>query len=296
MPRIIKAKDMKLRAFFFGLFLLPSILLGQKEDVRAFRLVDGQGDEVSFREWMDRASSADIIFFGELHDDPIGHWLQLRLTRALHRRKGDSLELGAEMFEAPDQLILDEYLNGNVRMKDLKRTAKLWDNFGTDYRPLLEFAKKEDLQFLASNVPRRYASLVHRRGIQALDSLSKEAYHYMAEDFEFDSTLSSYRRIMKMGHGNGERIAQAQALKDATMAERILSRYDEGECFLHYNGSFHSDAHEGIVHYIQKERSELDVLVISSIRVENLDAPKSVQWNRKGDLNLLVPSDMTSTH
>ncbi len=291
-------QDMKLLSIALVLFLSPLCLAGQeKKGLPAYRLTDAEGQELAFDEMVERASEADFIFFGEAHDDPIGHWLQLRLTRALYEKKGDSLELGAEMFEAPDQLILNEYLNGTVRMKDFQRTAKLWDNFGTDYKPLLTYAKEKGIPFLASNVPRRYAALVHRDGLTALDSLEEEAYRYMAENLEIDTGLTSYQRIMKMGHGsNGKRIAQAQALKDATMAERIWGRYDEGETFLHFNGTFHSDAHEGIVHYLKQNFEDLDVLVISTVRVKDPSSPKGVEWSRKGDLNLLVPEDMTSTH
>ncbi len=279
-------------------FLLPFLGSGQKgEQLHAYRLVDDKGKSIAYQDLLERATKADFVFFGELHDDPIGHWLQLRLTKDLYKKAGDKLKLGAEMYEAADQLILDEYLNGTIRMKDLKRTAKLWDNFDTDYRPVLEFARKRSIPFLASNVPRRYAALVHRRGLSSLDSLNEKAKEYMAEDLSFDSSLISYQRVMKMGHGeNGKRIAQAQALKDATMATRIHDRYEEGDVFLHFNGSFHSDAHEGIAHYLKKKLPEAEILVISSFRVKDITAPGEVNWDRKGDINLLVPEDMTATH
>lgn len=293
-----KFKVMKLRILLL-LFSIPSCLLAQEGGGGnpAYRLTDAQGRTIDLESVVERASKADVVFFGERHDDPIGHWLQLRLTRALYEEKGERLELGAEMYEAHQQRILDEYLDGKIRMKDLKREAKLWDNFETDYRPVLEFAAENSIPFLASNVPRRYASMVHRKGLQALDSLDADAHEWMAEDLEVDSTLPSYRKILKMGHAsNGKRMVAAQALKDATMAERISDRYSEGECFLHFNGSFHSDAHEGIVHYLKKELPDAKVLVISSMRVEDLQEPSGVKWERKGDVNLLVPKDMTSTH
>lgn len=284
--------------FFLILLNLPFISSGQNGDegLPAYRLADEKGNSISYRDLVNKALEADVVLFGELHDDPIGHWLQLRLTRALYKKKGEELQLGAEMYEASDQLILDEYLNGYARMKDLKRSAKLWDNFDTDYRPVLKYARRHSIPFLASNVPRRYAALVHRKGRSALDSLSEEALRYMAEDFTFDSSLTSYQQVMKMGHGGGKRIAQAQALKDATMASRIHDRYEKGELFLHFNGSFHSDAHEGIAHYLKKELPKAKILVISSLRVKDVKAPKDVNWERKGDINLLVPMDMTSTH
>jgi len=201
------------------------------------------------------------------------------------------------MYEADQQRLLDEYVEGTIRMRDLKRKAKLWENFDTDYRPILEFAREKGIPFLASNVPRRYASLVHRKGIAALDSLDEEAYQWMAEDLDVDSSLASYRKIRDMRHvSGGKRIVAAQALKDATMAKRIADRYSEGEYFLHFNGSFHSDAHEGIVHYLKKRLPQADIFVISSVEVEDLHDPSGVDWERKGDVNVLVPNDMTSTH
>lgn len=283
---------------FLILFLFPLLSSGQKgeKELPAYRLTDDKGKEITYQKLVKKAVNADFILFGERHDDPVGHWLQLRLTQTLYEKAGEKLQLGAEMFEASDQLILDEYLKGTVRMKDLKRTAKLWDNFDTDYRPTLEYARNKDIPFLASNVPRRYAALVHREGRSALDSLSKKARSYMAEDFAFDPSLRSYQRIMEMGHGGGEQIAQAQALKDATMAARIQERYESGDLFLHFNGSFHSDGHEGIAHYLGKKLPKAKILVISSLSVKNVKAPSDVKWERKGDINLLVPEQMTSTH
>lgn len=288
------------RSFFFLLFFLlcSDHFYAQDPGTRAYRLTDDQGEAVSYETLMKKAAAADLVFFGEAHDDPIGHWLQKRLTEALYEKSGDALQLGAEMYEADDQVLLDEFIEGKARMKDLKREAKLWDNFDTDYRPVLEFAQENGIPFLASNVPRRYAALVHRNGKKALESLDEKAYTWMEADFELDTSLASYQRIMKMGHGEkGKGIAQAQALKDATMAARILERYEEGDQFLHFNGTFHTDAHEGIVHYLKKELPEdTNILVISTSKLEDPGNPKDVQWERKGDINLLVPEDMTSTH
>ena len=53
-------------------------------------------------------SSADIILFGELHNNSISHWLQFELTKALYETKGNKLLLGSEMFEADDQIKINE--------------------------------------------------------------------------------------------------------------------------------------------------------------------------------------------
>ena len=48
------------------------------------------------------------------------------------------------------------------------------------------------------------------------------------------------------GHGTLNTV-KAQASKDATMAHFILQRLAAGSLFIHYNGSFHSENHDGII-------------------------------------------------
>lgn len=80
----------------------------------------------------------------------------------------DNLILGAEMFESDNQVILNEYLAGLISQSSFENEARLWPNYKTDYKPLVEFAKTNKLQFVASNVPRRYASLVNSKGFEDL--------------------------------------------------------------------------------------------------------------------------------
>ena len=54
----------------------------------------------------------DMVLFGELHNNPIAHWLQYELTADLHTKR--QLILGAEMIEADNQDELDDYLSGKI--------------------------------------------------------------------------------------------------------------------------------------------------------------------------------------
>ena len=80
----------------------------------AYRLVDSVGRPVTFDKLITRTAGADVVFFGELHNNPISHWMQLRVLEALQQRKGKNLTLGLEMLEADIQLILDEYLTKTI--------------------------------------------------------------------------------------------------------------------------------------------------------------------------------------
>jgi uncharacterized iron-regulated protein len=243
---------------------------------------------------------ADIIFFGELHDNPIVHWLQLELTRDLYRIKGDGLVLGAEMFESDNQLLLDEYLSRIITEEKFEDEARLWDNYETDYKPLLKFAYESRLLFIATNVPRRYANLVYREGFGGLDSLSEEAKRLIPPlPILYDPELPGYKSMLEMGQMGqghaGENLPMAQAIKDATMAHFILRHWSPGKVFLHFNGAYHSDKKEGIVWYVNQQRDDLTIMTITSVLQENTDSLEAASVD-KADFVIVVPSSMTRTY
>ena len=94
--------------------------------------------------WPDLVKSAleaDVVLFGEYHDDPVMHWLQAELVREPVGCRRSTRALGAEMLEADDQLVVDEFLAGWVSDDKLKAAANLWPNHFTDYHPLLELGQ-----------------------------------------------------------------------------------------------------------------------------------------------------------
>ena len=84
------------------------------------------------------------------------------------------------MFESDNQLIFDEYMQQNISYDRFEAEARLWDNYRTDYYPVVFFAKEHHIPFIATNIPRRYANIVKNKGFEALDSLSEEAKRYIA--------------------------------------------------------------------------------------------------------------------
>ena len=44
-------------------------------------------------------ANADVLFFGEEHNDSAGHYLENKIYRALHAAYGSQLALSLEMFE-----------------------------------------------------------------------------------------------------------------------------------------------------------------------------------------------------
>ncbi len=254
---------------------------------------DKEGSRVSYRDVVDQVSGNDMVLFGELHNNATAHRMEYELTRDVYEVRKGKLILGGEMFEADSQLILDEYVAGLIKHEHLVHEAKVWGNYETDYRSLVEFAKKHDLPFIASNIPRRYASLVAREGVQSLESLSEAAKRFIAPlPIEVDMATPGYRELINisMSHSMSqkpENFVAAQAIKDATMAYFILKHFKAGNLFLHFNGDYHSRAYGGIYWYIKKSRPELRVVVVSSVESESLTFQE--EYEGLGDYVLVIP-------
>lgn len=275
------------------------ITLNAFADKPAYEIYEDDGGNMSWNRVVNKAMDADVILFGEMHNNPIVHWLQLELTHELFQENDGKIVLGAEMFEADDQLILDEYLNGLYSSRNFEKEAKIWANYDTDYKPLVEFAKDSNLRFIATNIPRRYASFVAYNGLDSLFNLSTEAKSYIAElPVDYDPELPGYKEMADMGSGHGGGmmfIAEAQAVKDATMAYFINKNLEPNNKFIHFNGTYHSQNYEGINWYLKKINSELKILTIAAVQQEEID---DLEEDNEGlaDVILVVPKNMTKTH
>lgn len=287
---------MKIKLFFV-LLLLPFIASAQVKD--AYSLFDGKGRKVSYERMIKDASGVDVLFFGELHNNTLNHWLELQIAKDV-KKAGRDLSIGMEMFETDDQLIIDEYMNGLIDEKQFSKEAKFWENYKTDYKPIVEFARSNRSKLVATNVPRRYANLVYKKGLGGLDSLSAEAKALIAPPpITVDYAQSTYKEMAEgMGsHGGGSatNLVAAQALKDATMAHNILKHLQDGKVFYHLNGAFHSERHEGIITYLKQQKPSLKIITIHVVEQENLDTLEAASIG-KADYILVIASDMTKSY
>ena len=288
---------MKLSAI---LFLVAISLQSFTQDKPAYKIFTGEGKKSDYRDILKGALKADVVFFGELHDNPIAHWLELEITKDLFSEKGKNLVLAAEMFETDNQLLIDEYFAGTIKESSFESEVRKWNNYTTDYKPLLNFAKENGLKFIASNIPRRYASAVSSGGFEALQNLSPEALKYIAPlPADYDSTLACYKEMLSMDVGPGRHaspnLPKAQAIKDATMAKSISNNWQKGQTLIHFNGSYHSNRYMGIIWYLNKYNPSIKVATISTVIQDDID---KLDEESKGmaDYVIVVPSDMTRTY
>ncbi len=274
-------------------FLFATLTV-QAQGPIAYRLFDANGKPAKHGSFMKALSQADVILFGEQHNSAIAHWLQLVVAREL-AAKGP-LTMGAEMIEADDQVTLDRYLRGEIDQAAFDTLARLWKNH-SDYAPLVDLAKEKGLRFVATNVPRRYASMVYKGGFEALDTLPDAEKQWIAPlPIAYDPELPGYKAMLDMGHGHASpTMPMAQALKDATMAHFILANITPGTPFLHFSGTYHSDNFEGIGWYLKRTRTDLRITTIATV-TQNDASKLEMEHKGKADFILVVDEAMPGTY
>jgi uncharacterized iron-regulated protein len=281
----------------FTLFCLLTFVLSFSQDKPAYQLFDKNGKRTSYKKLLKSSVNTDILLFGEHHDNPISHWLQLALTKDIHKQH-KSVVMGAEMLERDNQKQLSQYLSDEIDQKGLDSLARLWSNYKTDYKPLVDYAKENKIPFIATNIPRRYASVVFRGGFEALDTLSDHQKQWIAPlPVKYDASLSQYEKMLEMSQGHGgDKLPKAQAIKDATMAHSILSNLPNTKTvFIHYHGTYHSDFYQGIYWYLKQNQPDLKIVTIATVSQSQL-RKLDKEHLHKADFILVVDEDMTTTY
>ena len=256
----------------FAIFamLLSSICQAQK--FTAYRAANMQ--PVSVTDMAAELSTANVVFVGEEHNDSMAHVLQYELFKALYQVKGNQLALSLEMFETDCQVPLNDYLQGFATEAQMIKDARAWGNY-KDYRPLVEYAKEQQLYVLAANAPRRYVNLVARRGMPSLDSLSKEAKQWLPK-LPYDTLDGAYAKKfwnLMGGHGRPS-IYHSQSLWDASMSYSIYQyqKKHKKELVYHLCGRFHSDDKSGTVEQLQRRNKKLVIKNVTCIPKTIADA------------------------
>lgn len=273
---------------------LSSSLIGQ--NLIPYSIFNSNGKKVKAKKMLKSLSKSDVVFFGELHNNSIAHFLQLKLLQKIEEQT--DVSIGAEMFESDNQEALNAYLSSEINHAQLDSMARLWPNYSTDYKPLVDYAKSNNLPFIATNIPRKYASKVYKEGgFDALNSLDNSEKKWIAPSpIAFDIELSQYKNMLTMmgDHGSVD-LVKAQAIKDATMAHFINLNLKENQMFYHINGSYHSDFHQGILWYLKRLNPNLIVKTITTVEQDQLKSMHKDHLN-KADFIIVVDSDMTKTY
>lgn len=279
----------------FLIFSMGFFVVSNAQNKQSYQIFNQNGKKVSYENIINNSQKSDVLLFGEYHDNSVAHWLELEITKDLSEKR--NLVLGAEMLEADNQKQVNQYLKAEINQKKLDSTARLWPNYKTDYKPLVDFAKDLKLSFVATNIPRRFASLVFKNGFEALDKLSDEEKTWIAPlPILYDATLPVYvKMVQEMGGHGGENLPKAQAVKDATMAYFINKNRTENSLFIHYNGSYHNDNFEGIYWYLKQQNPNLKIITIATVSQKDISKLEAENYN-KATFIIVIDEDVTKTY
>lgn len=283
-----------MKTTFLSILLLFTICF-QAQEKKSYQLFDQNGKKVSYDKLLKSSLKTQVVLFGEYHNNSVSHWLQLELTKDIAAKT--PIVLGAEMLEADNQKQVDQYLKGEIDQKKLDSTARLWPNYKTDYKPLVDFAKENKFNFIATNIPRRYASMVSKKGFEALETLTSEEKSWIApQPIPYDANLPGYVEMMKMmGEHTSVNMPKAQASKDATMAYFINQNLKKDTVFIHYNGTYHSDNFDGINWYLKQYNPTIQIITISTVEQKDISKLDKENYN-KASYILVIDEDVTKTY
>lgn len=281
------------------LFASVSSVFGQalaKEDT--YRVYDGKGNPSSIAEIVRALGGIDVVFLGEQHDDAVGHQLEREIferavTEYAAKRK---VALSLEMFERDVQIVLDEYLAGQISEPHFLLSSRPWTNYKTDYRPLVELAKTKKLDVVAANAPRRYVNMVSRNGRDALNGLSKQAKTWLAPlpyGEPSDTYGKKFKDLMKdapEGQADINKILASQSLWDATMSHSVAQylKKNKHSLVIHLNGGFHTESRLGTVEHLMKYRPGTKALVVTMRNADDVKKFDSSRDTGTGDFVILT--------
>ncbi|MFA0438584.1 hypothetical protein BCU70_04555 [Vibrio sp. 10N.286.49.C2] len=255
-----------------------------------YQLYTAHGEPVSIHALPIALANADVILVGEWHTHPGIHRFQTDLLRVLSK-SNRSVALSMEQFSRPSQTIIDEYLASEIGEQTLMSQANAWPNYESDYRPLVELAKHNQLDVIASNAPKPTVRCIGRLGLAYLDKLDATERNYVAENIDTSETPYKEKFMRSMHHGNIDQTNKqyaAQLTWDATMAESIVDYLESNpnSQVMHIAGKFHIENGLGTADQIRKLNPNLTIAVInpaSELMTADSDANKS-------DMQLLVLS------
>lgn len=244
-------------------------------------------------------ANADVLFFGEEHNDSIGHYLEVNLFKKLAVAYGNKVGLTLEMFHTDVQPIINEYLAGIITEKNFIKEARAWNNY-KDYKPMVEFAKNEGIAVIGGNAATRYSNSVTRNGLEILTKLSASSKQFLPPTPIDTLTGRYYEKFIGLlgGHGMGAmKVYQTQNFWDATMAWSIakFAKENQGKKIFQVNGRFHSDEKLGTYAQLKKYAPKLKTLNIAAFAAEDFNDPDWEKHKNLGDYVILTDPKVKKT-
>lgn len=296
-----------LRLLIFCFFTVNSVAQVTEKNYRIYSVKAAK--EVTVNEIAEDMKNADVLFYGEEHNDSVTHYLEHKIYETLFQKYNSSIALSMEMFERDVQPIMNEYLTSDVREKNFKKDARVWSNY-KDYRPMVEFSKLNKLDVICANAAGRYSNLAGRKGQKGLMELPLESKKYFAP-LPYDTASGKYheklvglfdqgssKKKKQPSMGDSFSLVMAQSLWDATMAFSISEYFEKNltKKIFQVNGRFHSDEYFAVVTQLKKYSLKARVLVISSGSDESFPNIDWKKFENQGDYIIITDPKVPKTY
>jgi uncharacterized iron-regulated protein len=167
---------------------------------------------------------AQLIFVGELHDQPLHRKAQLQVIRALHE-SDVPLAVGLEMFRSESQAQLDRWISGHTPLRTF--LPAYYDNWRlpwAQYQDIFLYAREHGIPLVGLNVRQEVVAQVARTGFASLGP--EQLQELPPVTCKVDEPYEEFiRRAMGMHGHDGisfTYFCEAQMLWDVAMAVNLL--------------------------------------------------------------------------
>lgn len=256
-----------------------------------YRVVHGRtGKEMTLQQLVDELAARDVVYFGELHDNVVGHRVYAQLAALLVERRADAV-IAMEMFERDVQGVVTDYLRGRVDEATFLKHSRPWKDYARDYKPLIELAKEKKLDVVAGNLPRPVAAQVAGKDGSASPFLPRTTTAPQDRYWElFVETMKGHPGA----EGAVERMYRAQCAKDDAMAESVANYLATNPhrqpLVIHCNGNFHSDFGLGTAARVASRVPLAQAAVVSMVAVPDVPKADATASLKKAHYLLIVPA------
>ena len=230
------------------------------------------GKGLAFPALIDELNLNRVVYVGEIHDRYDHHLTQLAILKALHQRN-PRLAIGVEWFQQSFQGVVNDFLAGKIDEETLLRRTEYFDRWRYDYRmlrPIMEYAKANQLPVIALNAPSELTRKVSKNGLEALNT-SERAQLPQRITPPDDAYRSRLEKIFTT-HANTEKkqlddFMMVQRIWDETMAQNITRFLNPNPAWrmVVFSGSGHISYDAGIPKDVVQQLPQIrQATVISS--------------------------------
>lgn len=223
-------------------------------------------------------AGADIILFGEYHEQPALHYTQLRLLQGLHHIHPQWV-LSMELFSRDQQADVDRYLKEEIGEYTLRQKTKVGGSYFSSFRGLLEFSRVNRIPVIAANAPKSVVRCIGLAGELGWDQVPEALMPFVRRPLVIDEPEYEQRFVEFMQGADAQQIKNsfaAQQVWDATMAESIIEakKQHPEHKIIHTVGTFHIAESGGLLRRLRHLQPDLKIAVITPIDAEILASKK----------------------